>query len=58
VIRDAPEYLKAGGWLALEVGAGQARFVETMFVRAAAYDPVLTAADADGEPRVVYGCVR
>jgi len=55
VIRDAPVFLKPGGWLALEVGAGQARYAETMFARAGAYDPVLVAADREGEPRVVYG---
>ena len=55
MIRDAPVFLKPGGWLALEVGAGKARYAETMFARAAAYDPVLVAADREGEPRVVYG---
>lgn len=54
VIRDAPRFLKPGGWLALEVGLGQGAQVETLFARSGSYEAPLAEADGNGEVRVVY----
>lgn len=52
VIRDAARFLRPGGWLAVELGAGQARQASLLFGRARAYDEPILANDAAGEPRV------
>jgi release factor glutamine methyltransferase len=53
VIRDALPFLKPGGSLLFEIGMGQSRQVSLLFDRTKAYEPVVTVADANGEPRVV-----
>jgi release factor glutamine methyltransferase len=51
--RQAHTYLAAGGWLALEVGAGQADRVMNFIDDAKAYDALKTVSDYQGIPRVV-----
>lgn len=47
------EQLNPGGWLLVEVGAGQARDVAALFDATAGYDMVVTAHDPGGIERVV-----
>lgn len=58
VIRDAAAFLKPGGHLAFEIGAGQERQVTLLFGRVGAYEPVTQVVDADGVPRVIVGRKR
>jgi release factor glutamine methyltransferase len=51
--REAPQYLQAGGWLALEVGAGQAGRVLELLDQTQAYDALKTVNDLQGIPRVL-----
>lgn len=55
VIRDALRFLRPGGALCVEIGAGQGRQVEALFKRSKGYDEVRAASDANGEPRVIIG---
>jgi release factor glutamine methyltransferase len=55
VIRDATAFLRPGGHLLFEIGAGQDRQVSLLFNRAGSYDEIGTKADADNTPRVVVG---
>lgn len=52
LIAEAPAFLKPGGWLAFEFGAGQDRQVKLLLARAKAYDEPTFLADATGLPRV------
>ena len=55
--RLAPEALgrlRAGGTLAVEVGAGQAAAVQALFAAAGGYGPPLVRADLGGIARVVW----
>lgn len=52
VVREAPPFLRPGGWLLFEFGLGQERQVAALVARAGAYGPVSFATDADGAPRV------
>lgn len=54
IVRNAREFLVPGGALAVEVGAGQAREVEALFVRAGFAD-VRRALDYGKIERVVHG---
>jgi release factor glutamine methyltransferase len=51
--REAHKYLQAGGWLALEVGLGQAERVVDFLEEAKGYDIVKIIDDYQGIPRVV-----
>ena len=51
--RQAPQYLQGGGWLALEVGAGQAEGVMKLLEETQTYDTLKTVNDLQGIPRVV-----
>ncbi|MFW6123388.1 MAG: N5-glutamine methyltransferase family protein, partial [Thermodesulfobacteriota bacterium] len=51
--RQAHQYLRPGGWLALEVGAGQAGRVVELLDDTEAYDTLKTVNDYQGIPRVV-----
>jgi release factor glutamine methyltransferase len=55
VIRQAPRFLRSGGQLLFEVGAGQGKQVSLLFGRATNYRDIETRADATGEARVVLG---
>jgi methylase of polypeptide subunit release factors len=57
VIAAAPGLVRAGGWLALECGAGQGRQVWRLFERAKRYDEVRLVCDAAGVERVAIGRV-
>jgi release factor glutamine methyltransferase len=53
VLRDAPSYLRRGGWLAFEIGAGQERQLELLIQRSrGVYGPVRWELDpSSGKPR-------
>ncbi len=53
VVRGAPEWLKAGGWLLVEIGFGQRQAVEALAHQSEAYDAVEVTADFQGIDRVV-----
>jgi release factor glutamine methyltransferase len=55
VIRDALAYLREGGVLLVEIGAGQQRQVEMLFRRARQYSDIAAVCDDTGEPRVITG---
>jgi release factor glutamine methyltransferase len=57
VINASVRVTRPGGWVALEVGAGQHRQVSMLFARAGRYATAKTVADASGTPRVVYAQV-
>ena len=52
-IKEAPYYLKPGGWLLMEIGAGQGAGVARSLAANPRYDEVNTYTDASGEIRVV-----
>lgn len=52
LIAEAPAFLKSGGWLAFEFGAGQDRQAKVLLTRARAYDAIEMIADDTGAPRV------
>lgn len=54
LIAEAPQYLKAGGWLAFEFGAGQDRQVALLLKRSAAYGQVNYSQNEQGLPRVAF----
>ncbi len=59
VLRDAVPFLKPGGHLLFEIGAGQDRQVTLLFGRARHYDaPVVAMYDAAGTARVIVGRKR
>ena len=55
VIRDALAFLRPGGVLLVEVGAGQDRQVEMLFRRARGYEDIAVVCDGTGVGRVVHG---
>lgn len=55
VVKEALPFLRTGGVLMFEIGAGQERQVELLFKRARAYEPAETRRDASGETRVLLG---
>ena len=58
LIEDAPRFLRAGGWLALEVGLGQGPALERRLQRDQAYREVRALADGSGATRVILACRR
>lgn len=54
LVAQAPRHLRPGGWLALELGQGQAAAVEDL-LRQAGFVEVRSAADLARIPRVVLG---
>jgi release factor glutamine methyltransferase len=52
-IKEAPNYLKPGGWVLMEIGAGQGRSVAKSIAGNPRYDEVNTYSDVKGEIRVV-----
>jgi release factor glutamine methyltransferase len=53
VIREAPAFLRAGGFLAFEIGLAQERQVMLLFSRSPAFEGPSTRSDAEGNTRVV-----
>lgn len=56
IIAEAPEYLKEGGWLLLEIGCDQAADV-TALMAEAGFVRTATVRDLSGLDRVVCGCL-
>ena len=52
LIADAASFLRPGGWLAFEFGAGQDRQAKALLARAKVYAPPRFVADESGLPRV------
>lgn len=57
LIAEAPQYLKAGGWLAFEFGAGQDRQVALLLKRSGSYGPHNFVLNDENVPRVAYARV-
>ena len=55
IIPAAPDHLTAGGWLLVEVGAGQAEQVLALFRETGSFGEFFTAKDPGGIERVVGG---
>ena len=55
IIAQAADHLQPGGWLWLEVGAGQAADVAALLAQAG-FGGIITATDPGGIERVVGGC--
>ncbi len=53
LMKEAPAYLRPGGWLAFELGLGQGPAVLQWLAKMPAYARVETRADAEGQIRVV-----
>lgn len=53
LMREAPRMLRPGGWLAFEVGLGQAPSVADRLRRSGSYTDVETVEDGVGQPRVL-----
>lgn len=53
VIREAPRYLRPGGWLLFEMGLGQEKQLSILFDRSKRYEAVELDRDEAGAPRVV-----
>ncbi|MCM2359966.1 MAG: peptide chain release factor N(5)-glutamine methyltransferase [Geobacteraceae bacterium] len=53
IIPAAPEYLTPGGWLLVEVGAGQANAVRGLFEETGRFGELCTAKDPAGIERVI-----
>lgn len=54
VVKDALEFLKPGGILAFEIGAGQAKQVTILFGRARGWETPTEVTDSNGEVRVLH----
>jgi release factor glutamine methyltransferase len=52
-LKEAPNYLKPGGWVLMEIGAGQGTSVARSLAADPRYDEVNTYSDAAGEIRVI-----
>jgi release factor glutamine methyltransferase len=55
VLKDAPGFLRPGGVLLFEFGAGQERQLRILFDRARTYEAIEFVANEAGEPRVAHG---
>lgn len=53
LIKDAPRYLRPGGWLCFEVGLGQSRGVRQRLAQQGMFADIREVADADGNARVL-----
>ena len=58
IIGEAPGYLRAGGWLALEVGDGQSAAVVELIRKSDAFGPAEVKKDLTGGDRVVLAWRR
>lgn len=55
---EAPEFLRAGGWLAFEFGEGQGRQALAILTRTRAYGSIELVNDEVGQPRVAVAQKR
>lgn len=53
LVREAPRFIRPGGWLAFEVGAGQGAGVMKRLAASADFDELRSVTDASGEPRAL-----
>lgn len=53
VLQDAPRFLRPGGWLAMEIGLGQEKQIESLMSRTKRYEDTRTYRDENGAPRVM-----
>ncbi len=53
VVREAPAFLKAGGWLLFEIGLGQDRQVTGLLERSGAYEGIRVEKNQEGAVRVI-----
>ena len=53
VAREAPHFLRLGGWLLFEIGLGQDRQVKALLDRAGAYEDVEMVRDEAAAVRVI-----
>lgn len=53
IVKESPAYLKAGGWLCLELGAGQGSFVEKRILKSGFYEKVESSSDSEGVVRAL-----
>lgn len=51
LMREAPRFLRPGGWLAFEVGLGQGPAVLQWLNKTGQYDTIDSVLDAEGQPR-------
>ena len=51
--KEAPDFLKPGGWLCFEIGKGQGPYWQKTLGRMSAYRALETVADADGDIRAL-----
>lgn len=54
LVSQAPRFLKPGGWLGFEVGAGQGPAMLQLLARSASFVEVQTSPDAAGQIRAVF----
>jgi len=52
-LREAPRYLRHGGWICFEVGVGQGQGMMTMVKRTGFYDSLQSFSDEDSNIRVI-----
>lgn len=53
LMREAPEFMKPGGWLCFEIGKGQGKFLANSLSKVGCYDSIDPATDTSGEIRVL-----
>ena len=53
IIKDAKKYLSNNGWLCLEVGAGQAPFIEKRLKKSGSYQNIESICDKSGTARAI-----
>ncbi len=58
LIKEAPRFLKSGGWLAFEVGLGQGKAVQKRLDLNPEYDSILSVTDNQGHIRALLARKR
>jgi release factor glutamine methyltransferase len=53
LVREAPSFLRSGGWLAFEVGLGQGEVIARQLRKNGAFSAVEACSDAEGEVRAL-----
>ncbi|MEP7154310.1 MAG: peptide chain release factor N(5)-glutamine methyltransferase [Betaproteobacteria bacterium] len=58
LVNEAPQFLRAGGWLAFEVGLGQGRGMRKRLEQLGVYDEIAEIVDAQGQVRALAACAN
>jgi len=58
LINQAPLFLRAGGWLAFEIGLGQGRGIRRRLEKQGGYVDIREVCDKSGEVRALAACAR